>query len=481
MKFVFCWSLIWFALIAFFGMTGESGGGVSSDGAIPIIMANAPGVTAYDLYYYGQNRFGAVFFLIMRAIGYCTGKTWGFESFFLVHAALLSLAICIFLLVFCRRSVFICIPLLIYALRTSPTLRDHILSPAHPYGWQLSLLLIFASTLKYFRDSRTRFVFLSCIACLSCWISAASFPMLATLSTVVAFAMCQEKKVKTYCKFLAPCFIGFAFERCLNWIYVSFVERQYTRELAELMFSVTTNEKMSFHWKHLQKALRAFLFPIAGFDKYLIWAVIVLLVIFARRIFRNKSWREKPQIFWPIALAGAALANLSLVIFSEWVALNGHPLRYITTTVGLLVCGALVCLDVIKFPKFLLRILNPAAAIFFMGFCYFNFSPSTGNLSELRLPIEKLRIAEQTLLLGEYWNTYVFQAIEPQLLALPSEGQWIRNPDVLRQLPKQTEILACLKGEPPLEWKQYKQKFALKDAKILQTPLCQISRYRRLP
>src|SRR4051812_23942203 len=57
-------------------------GGVHSDGAMPQLIANHQGTTPFDLFSWGQDRFGAWPFLIARGIRAVTGIGWTPEGLY---------------------------------------------------------------------------------------------------------------------------------------------------------------------------------------------------------------------------------------------------------------------------------------------------------------------------------------------------------------------------------------------------------------
>ena len=62
-----------------FGPNGELGGRFHSDAAIPVIIANAPTLTTYELYYYGQDTFGSILSLAGWVGRHVLGRPWTIE------------------------------------------------------------------------------------------------------------------------------------------------------------------------------------------------------------------------------------------------------------------------------------------------------------------------------------------------------------------------------------------------------------------
>lgn len=67
----------------------------NSDDAIPLMMANEVerGLSLFDVYYYGQNRFGAWPFLILRLLGQTVGHVWSIFELSAIQQAFWWLAL----------------------------------------------------------------------------------------------------------------------------------------------------------------------------------------------------------------------------------------------------------------------------------------------------------------------------------------------------------------------------------------------------
>src|SRR5688572_20778514 len=93
------WSAVFACLFWRFAPIGEPASAFSSDSAIPVIMANAAQLTTYELYYYGQDRFGSLTSSIGWLVHALLQRPWTARDAFVLNALILSLGVASFCVV----------------------------------------------------------------------------------------------------------------------------------------------------------------------------------------------------------------------------------------------------------------------------------------------------------------------------------------------------------------------------------------------
>jgi hypothetical protein len=87
------WLLLVWVAVRLAGPDSLESGGFNSDTAIPLLMAQHRDHTAFSLYYWGQDRFGAWPFLLGSAWSAITGFEWNPERLSLVTIAWASIGV----------------------------------------------------------------------------------------------------------------------------------------------------------------------------------------------------------------------------------------------------------------------------------------------------------------------------------------------------------------------------------------------------
>jgi hypothetical protein len=235
-------------------------------------------------------------------------------------------------------------------------------------------------------------------------------------------------------------------------------------------------------------------------------AVIALLVAFgivvytfvAKKGLLNQTFAPllADDMFWLVlGASGIALINFILTVLIAHVRINQYEDRYLTPTVILgPVSGLLVLYLIIKMlarrtsKAQLVMPIAAAAAILLLAVKF----PAPGFRHEYQTYNEIAAVLEQKspggILLGDYWGTYVFTALQHRqpLTPVPLEGQENRMPWTPAMVRQASEVLVEYRrsklaesGPPPAQLVQYGSTFRLVDASVYEQSEFAFAKYVR--
>jgi hypothetical protein len=461
----------------------------NSDSALPVLMANDPIIDPFRTYIYGQDQIGAYPFVFCQIIRRATGFVWTDESVYLLQVAWLFLGV-FAVAVLGRRTRFVALALFLSALCLHPTVSHYVFVLNQRYAWQLTPLLFAWCSLRrlcarLFATPAARkatlfwslssFVF----SLLAIWSSPLSAPVLlvflaleaararivateavrtSSLDEAHAPALTREPATFTLPRLLAP-----ALPLAAAFIAEQVLKANYHRHALK-HFGTDFHTPTQIDWGHLAENLRAQLANLTAAP--LCWLITPALVsapfvitLFIRRLVntdaRNSSnfSLEGARLDAAVLMLGSlsvALINFASAVVFLWIRLNSYGGRYLALThlfgafAGLL---ALFLLFTSPARIYAARhVVFPVLAVACALVLAIKFPPRVKNpeCENLREAAAGLaRKNPHAVLLGGYWDTYVFAALRPSdaLVPVPSEDQLVRTPWTPRALRDSTEVV----------------------------------------
>ncbi len=449
----------------------------NSDSALPVLMANDPRIDLFRAYVYGQDQIGAYPFLACQLFARATRYVWTIRSIYLLQVFWLFLSP-FAVAALARRTLAVAPALFVAALCLHPTTRHYVFVLNQRYAWQITPLLFAWWTYRKLcahlssapraaaRPAGTTTLLWSlaslAFSFLAVWASPLSAPMLACFlaleaARAPAAATDERRDLKyTAARLLAcalPLASAVACERLLKAAYHRHALRHFGTD-----FSTPTQ----IDWGHVAENLRAQLSNLTAAPAW--WLVVpalvaapVLCVALVRR-YSNGVAHDQPGLrledarldaaVLMLGALSAALVNFAAAFLFLWIRLNSYGGRYLALThlfgafAGLLALFLLATLH----PRIYAarRVVFPAVAaacalVVAIKFPPVAKNPDYENLKEIAAAVAAR--APGSVLLGGYWDTYVFAALEPaaRFVPVPAQDQLLRTPwtaEALRRAPR---------------------------------------------
>jgi hypothetical protein len=452
--------VLWRALIGFTPSNEKNDVSFNSDSAIAVMMANDDRpITIFNAYYYCADRWGAWPFLIAQGIRRATGYTWTAISVFAMQAVWVMLGAwaCAGL---CRRDWAIAGLAYLIAVCLHPGSRLLLFELSQIYGWQLTGLLFAWMGSRRVLDSVTRprpeagaaaragtaavagwFLFTLVFSLLTVWSSVASLPMLIVLCAIECVRAWARGRAERRPEHGSPSvsWPALATGSAVAFVAVgagAFLERLLKMQYHRWSLEHYNNDfSTTFHIDHghLLDSLGAQLMHLVRQPWWPLYAlsIVALIVLAAMAVYALATRKAAPRLAVMRVLAddtamtvlgGMAIAalNFTLVVLVDHVRLNNYDSRYLTLThISLSSSGMLTLYLLIRMaarPASLRVFVQPAfvcAAIVLLVVMFPATSYSTRyrvHAMTARLLVEK---APRGVLLGDYWDTYVFVALQP--------------------------------------------------------------------
>ncbi len=441
----------------------------NSDGAVPVLMCQAERWSFYDLYYYGQDRFGGWPFFTLRAVSQLFGfhatpqhlhvwlTVWLLGGAFVIGAlgrGLRLLAAGLYLLV----------------VLAQPEVRFILFELAQVYPWQMTALLLAwwslrqSHTLAAARTigllprraavlPRVR-TFL--LAFLAIWTNTVSGPLLAILSfaeavrgRLVAPKLFPGRRLLwRWGEGVLLVGAAFALEAILRGRYHHFSKRHFGHRYR-------TN--LGIDWPNLGQNAGAVLETLWK-SPLLPWLAVgtvgaLAAAVFLWRTWRTGSHREEPLLEGAVLLLstwGLAAAHVPLLILLDHVRLNDYDGRYFLPVFlfGSFSGALALALGLGLLPglaRFRSRLLPALGALALAMGAWSLPSPEVNpGFTELQATATRLaRLKPGAPLLGGYWDTYVLSSLQPEgaLLPVPHEDAYKRTMWWAYELRNHSEVL----------------------------------------
>jgi hypothetical protein len=418
----------------------------NSDLAIPVLMMRAGEWSLFDVYYWGQDRLGTWHLLLLRAASQLSGHTFDYAGLHLVGTAWALMAA----VVMARLAGawgWAAGGLMAAVLVGNSDSRFRLFDAAHPYAWQITALMLAWWGLRRLADrpppggsgrwplrAATAFAVF-----LAHWTSPLSGPLLLIVACVEA--------VRARALDAAPgssvprrvgegglvVFTGMVGERVLRAAFDSYAHATYGQYFRTGL--VLDRENLADNARRVAKALAGSasmpLLVVAT-----IGACLAVGVLWRGRGGRMPAWRVEGAAL-VLACWAIAVAQLPVFVLVRHVRVNNFHLRYFSlvfvfaTLAGLLTLAGLAASLPALSRRW--RQVLPLAGAAGLAVGVLRVPAAIGARPEglARVAARLEAQAPGAPLLGGYWSTYVFAALqrpESMQAPVPCEGRMVRTP-----------------------------------------------------
>ena len=462
-----------------------------SDGAVPILMANDDHpINIFDTYYYAADRWGGWPLIIAKAVHLNFRLHWTEKSFFYVRTIWMFMALLVLAALNVRAALAVLVSGLI-VLCLEPTVRRIIFDLSQLYGWQLTALFLAWFCLRRVLSVRKHEIFWRAAfyfaALFAIWSSIMSAPL---LSVVMAFEAlhCQKTITKRRIGFaVVLLFAATVSEFLLKKNYHRHSLKHFGNEF-KTGFALDFghfSENLFTNWHNIVQytffplivVALCFVVGIAG------W--ILYALVSGREPLKNRvvSLFEDETVTMIIVLTAMATVNFAIICSINHVRTSDydvrfHALTYLFSAVsGLLAIYFVIRIlaDRVAVTRYVLPLVV-AGAFIYLGV---NFPPRAPSglykqLSETALALSQK--APGTVLMGGYWETYVFAALQPNgtMTPVPFEGVLNRIPWTITNFRDSKQVvieyrvsrLAPKDLVPPNQLRQHGNLLKLQDAHL---------------
>lgn len=444
----------------------------NSDLAIPVLMTRAREWSLFDVYYWGQDRLGTWHLLLLRAVGQLSGHTWDYAGLHLVAAAwVLTAAVVVARLA--GAWGWAAGGLLAGVLVGNSDSRLSLFDAAHPYAWQLTVLLLAWWGLRRLAERpasagpggwglRAATAFAAFLAQWTSPLSGQMLLMVVGVEAVRARAL-DAAPGRSVLRRLAEGGLvvgaGILAERGLRAAFYHYAHARFGSEFRTgLVFDrphVADNALRVVNRLAYSDSLPLLLVATAG-------ACAAAAVLWRARGGRVPAWRVEGAAL-VLACWAVAAVQLPVFVLVRHVRINEFSLRYFSlvfvfgTLAGLLTLAGLAASLPRLAPRWRQVLALAGAAGLAVG--VLRVPPGHGGRPEAqaRLAARLEARAPGAPLLGGYWSTYVLAALqhpETMLDPVPCEGRYVRTPWWAGELPRHRWVVVghtyeCPDAGPP--------------------------------
>jgi hypothetical protein len=516
------WSLFLWRAIDVFG----PGGGLvafNSDTAIPVLMSNdIRPITIFDTYYYGQDRLGAWPFIIARMVNHSTGFRWSDERLHAARSIWLFLGVLVLALLN-RRAALPVILIAIMVICLEHLLQWRLFDIGQVYAWQITTLLLswlslrkwfekFSEPIEGIQTEAERLwwsVIVFFFSLLAIWSSTVSGPLLCFLVGVE----CWRSIIKTSGSNSAGKSLIHGFKALCLILLAVFVEifmrvNYHRYGLKHYQYDFET--RIALDVGYLCANLKAHLSSLINFrwSPLILLPLVTVIAVGAVALYfwmrgRRDSLTSLRELFIDdtsftiVGGLGIAAINFAIVALVDHVRISLYDDRYLTITYffgsisGLLVIWRILhfALKQTKADKY----AEPLFATVAFVLLIIAFPQKVdANLYKLQKDAA-LSLAQKSpnaVLMGGYWETYVFSALQPtnMLMPLPLEGYQVRMPWAIPTLQSANEVIVEYKHSkpggaeiPPDHLTQYGDTLKLVDSRWYENSQYAFARYIKEP
>lgn len=417
----------------------------NSDLAIPVLMVRAREWSLFDVYYWGQDRLGTWHLLLLRAAGQLSGHTFDYAGLHLVAAAWVLMAA----VVMARLAGgwgWAAGGLLAAVLVGNTDSRVNLFDAAHPYAWQITALLLAWWGLRRLADhpadggGRWRLrAATACAVFLAQWTSPLSGQMLMMVAGVEALRgrALDQAPGRSLPRRLAEGGLvvaaGMVAERVLRAAFYAYTQARFGQEFRTGLVldrgNLADNARQVAKRLMESSSMPMLVVATAG-------ACAAAVVLWRARGGRVPAWRVEGAA---LVLGLWALAAVQLPVFFlvRHVRVNRFSERYFSLVyVFGTLAGLLVLVGIAASLPWLARRWRQVLALAGAGgvaagvlLLPANSAAHPEALARMAARLEAQ--APGAPLLGGYWSTYVFAALqrpETMLEPVPCEGRMVRTP-----------------------------------------------------
>jgi hypothetical protein len=419
----------------------------NSDLAIPVLMMRAGEWSLFDVYYWGQDRLGTWHLLLLRGVSQLSGHTFDYAGLHLVGTAWALLAA----VVMARLAGawgWAAGGLMAAVIVGNSDSRFRLFDAAHPYAWQITALMLAWWGLRRLADrpapgGRGRWPLRAATAFavfLAHWTSPLSGPLLLIVACVEAVraraldAAPGRSLLRRLGEGGIVVFTGMVGERVLRAAFDSYALATYGQYFRTGL--VLDKANLANNARRVAKALAG-----SASMPLLVIATIgacagAVVLWRAVRGGRMPAWRVEGAAL-VLACWAIAVAQLPVFVLVRHVRVNNFHLRYFSlvfvfgTLAGLLTLVGLAASLPALSRRWRQVLAVAGAAGLVVG--VLRVPPATGARPEglARVAARLEAQAPGTPLLGGYWSTYVFAALQrpgTMQAPVPCEGRMIRTP-----------------------------------------------------
>jgi len=435
----------------------------NSDGAIPLLMANDDrSITLFDAYYFGGDRWGAWPMLSARLIHHSTNYQWTARSFHVMSAIWLFAGILV-MAGLSRRDYFAVVLIFLITLCLHWLVRLRLFDLGTVYSWQVTALLLGWFSLRQLLGivpaglshrslpvKRVAWCLLTYLfSFLAIWSSFASAPFLLFLAGLEAWRAHFQGNGRRSGKWairrsawgVIPVLAAALTEILMRTAYHRHALQNYGKEYKTAIALDLGNLSQDFYRQVVNLEITSW-WPLILLPPIALITLGCISIYFYRKK-RNQSLDRLKELvvddcfFLILGSFGIALINFVLLVFISHVRENYYDNRYNTLTYLFgFMSGILALFSGFRMIVRSARISNYAvAAVLIAGVAIlaFEFPPKRYSPDYVIYKKTAATLAQkcpQCVLMGGYWETYVFSGLQPinTMIPLPLEGQYLRIP-----------------------------------------------------
>jgi hypothetical protein len=434
--------------------------------------------TIFNFYYYVADRWGGWPFLVTRFIGSVAGFRWTAESVFVWQVVWISIGVLIFARL-TRRDQFVAAVAYLIALCLHRESRYLMFELSQVYPWQSTACLLGWWTLRRLFDDQLQsarstpawtisgwFFLVLVFSFLAIWSSVASALFLGFLLCLEAVrASAKGWLGRSLRRVLMTCAVGgtaiaagFFMERFLKLSYRDFSLKTYGDDFAT-RFGLDTG--------HLAENLGKQLLLVGELSWWPLYVVPTLAVLTFAYVFvyamvrKNSDLRQRLQAaiaddttILALGAYGIAALNFALTVAVSHVRLHFYDDRYLTLThlfgpiSGLLTAYLLLAAAVVRWrASAYVRHAVVVVAVLFLTIRFPHAGQSQSYQMSKTTALTLASRAPRTVLMGDYWDTYVFSALQggAAMIPVPLEGRVTRTPWTRSQVRHSNQVIVAYK------------------------------------
>lgn len=476
-----------------------------SDAAIPILMANDERpITIFDTYYYSADRWGGWPMLVGKELHLITGLRWNDQRLHYFRTTWLFLGLLVLAALNARAAPAVIVSALV-VLCLEPTSRRLIFDLSQLYAWQVPALFLAWFCMRHLLAQRFRSedaapvrvravlwsaAFYSC-AFLAIWSSVASGPLLAVLLTLEALRLHLSLK-NTGGKRKIGLVVLLLFAAIASELLI---KKNYHRHSFK-HFGNANITPMWFDYGYLYKNLitnwhnvvQYTFFPLIAVALFFVLGIggLLLYALVARNrplMTRVVSFFEDETFTMIIALTAMAAMNFAIMISVSHVRADFYDVRFHSLTYlfgaisGLLTIYLTIRVVANRFA--VARYVLPLVVVVAFIFLGVKFPPRVQNGAYTLYRQTALDLSQKApgaILMGGYWETYIFAGLQPTntMTPLPVEGVLNRIPWTPAMLHDSEQVVVEYRSSgivgkeslPPHELRQYGNLLKLQDPRF---------------
>jgi hypothetical protein len=461
----------------------------NSDSAIPVMMSNdGRPITVFHLYYYAADRWGGWPFLLTRLVRYLTGYRWSVQSLFRLQAVWVFIGVLVIARL-SRRDRFAVALIYLLTLFLHNQTRHLLFDLSQVYGWQMTPLFLSWYSLRRFFENYVRasgddtpgwkllmWGFLTnWFAYFAIWSSIASAPFLVFLFCAEATRIYLKTGGKGNGRKLRRGYI-YGFILIALAMLTEFLQKWNYHRYSQKYFGEDFKTHFALDRGYLAENLKIHLHHLGEFSWlpfYVLPAIAILCFagsyLYARLKKRGDLLEEMRAIVHNdtailiVETYGIAAINLFLVIITNHVRLNDYDDRFLTIThLFAPVSGMLTLFLMFDFVARSLRsraYARPALILAGLIFLTLKSPPRVDSAYYQMITETAIALSQkspQGVLMGGYWETYLFTTLQPTgtMTPVPFEGQGYRTPWTAEHLKRASHVVVEYRHGALKDWPQ---------------------------